>query len=195
MSEPQLPQTFLRVLSSLTEWFRDQNVPYAIIGGVAISFLAQPRATQDIDAVTWLDLAETTRFVESGARFGFYPRISDPIEFAVKSRVLLLQHNPTKLDLDISLGALPFEQEMIERATEFTTPELRVQIATPEDLIITKAVAHRKRDLLDIDNLVSVYPSLDLARIRGWVGQFAELLESPELVSDLENLLERRLSS
>jgi len=53
-------------------------------------------------------------------------------------------------------------------------------------------VAHRKRDLLDIDNLVSVYPNLDLASIRHWVGQFAALLESPELVRDLENLLENR---
>ncbi|MEN3328417.1 MAG: hypothetical protein V7638_3224 [Acidobacteriota bacterium] len=192
MSEPQLPQSFLRVLASLTEWFKDQHVSYALIGGAAIGFLAQPRSTQDIDAVTWLDLAETAEFVKSGARFGFFPRISDPIEFALKSRVLLLQHNQTKIDVDISLGALPFEQEMIERAIEFTTPELTVQVATPEDLIITKAVAHRKRDLLDIDNLVSVYPNLDLDRIRHWVGQFAAVLESPELVSDLENLLENR---
>ena len=192
MSEPQLPQTFLRVLSVLAEWFRDQQVPYAIIGGAAISFLAQPRATQDIDAVTWLDLADADAFIRSGAGFGFFPRISDPIEFALKSRVLLLQHDQTKIDVDISLGALPFEQEMIERAIEFTTPELTVQIATPEDLIITKAVAHRKRDLLDIDNLASVYPNLDVARIRHWVGQFAAVLESPEMVSDLENLLENR---
>ena len=192
MSESQLPQSLLQVLGSLTVWFKSQHVPYAIIGGAAIGFLAQPRATQDIDAVTWLDLAKAAGFVQSGARFGFFSRISDPIEFALKSRVLLLQHNQTKIDVDISLGALPFEQEMIERATEFTTPELTVQIATPEDLIITKAVAHRKRDLLDIDNLVSVYPNLDLARIRHWVGQFAAVLESPELVSDLENLLENR---
>ena len=189
MSEPQLPQSLLRVLASLTEWFNDQHVSYAIIGGAAIGFLAQPRATQDIDAVTWLDLSEIPGFVESGARFGFLPRISDPIEFARKSRVLLLQHYETKIDVDISLGALPFEQEMIERAIEFTTPELTVQVATPEDLIISKAVAHRKRDLMDIDNLVSVHPNLDLARIRYWVGQFAAVLESPELVSDLEDLL------
>ncbi len=67
-----------------------------------------------------------------------------------------------------------------------------MRVATPEDLIITKAVAHRKRDLLDIDNLVSVYPNLDLARIRHWVGQFSAVLESPELIRDLESLLENR---
>ena len=70
MSEPQLPQSLLRVLAPLTEWFKDQHVSYAIIGGAAIGFLAQPRATQDIDAVTWLDLAETATFVASGARSG-----------------------------------------------------------------------------------------------------------------------------
>jgi hypothetical protein len=107
MSEPQLPDGLLRVLASLTEWFKNQHVSYAIIGGAAIGFLAQPRATQDIDAVTWLDLAETPGFVESGKRFGFYPRISDPIEFAFKSRVLLLQHNQTKIDVDISSVLCP----------------------------------------------------------------------------------------
>ena len=195
MSDPQLPQSLLRVLVSLTEWFKNQHVSYAIIGGAALGFLAQPRGTQDIDAVTWLDLSETAEFVKSGASFGFFPRISDPIEFARKSRVVLLQHNQTKIDVDISLGALPFEQEMIERAIEFTMSELTVQVATPEDLIITKAVAHRKRDLLDIDNVVSVYPNLDLARIRHWVGQFAAVLEAPELVSDLEDLLKNRNQS
>lgn len=105
MSESELPQSLLRVLASLTEWFKAQDVPYAIIGGAAIGFLAQPRTTQDIDAVTWLDLAEAAGFVQSGERFGFFPRISDPIEFALKSRVLLLQHNQTKIDVDISLGA------------------------------------------------------------------------------------------
>src|SRR5262245_15900768 len=97
MSEPQLPQSLLRVIASLTEWFKDQHVRYAIIGGAAIGFLAQPRATQDIDVVTWLDLSETARFVKSGAPFGFFPRISDSIEFAFKSQVLLLQHNQTFL--------------------------------------------------------------------------------------------------
>src|SRR5215510_7193178 len=96
MSEPQMPQSLLRVLASLTEWFKDQHVSYAIIGGAAIGFLAQPRATQDIDAVTWLDLADAATFVASGARFGFVSRIPDPIEFA-----LLLQHNQTKIDVDI----------------------------------------------------------------------------------------------
>lgn len=75
MSDAQLPQSLLRVLAALTEWFKDQDVSYAIIGGAVIGFLAQPRATQDIDAVIWLDSSETAGFVEAGARFGFFPRI------------------------------------------------------------------------------------------------------------------------
>ena len=89
-------------------------------------------------------LVENGRICRIRRTLRLFPRISDPIEFALKSRVLLLKHNQTKIDIDISLGALPFEQEMIERAIEFTTPELTVQVATPEDLIITKAVAHRR---------------------------------------------------
>jgi len=53
-------------------------------------------------------------------------------------------------------------------------------VATPEDLIILKAIAHRKRDFIDIDSM------------QNWIQQFADALESPEILSDFESLLENR---
>ena len=67
-----------------------------------------------------------------------------------------------------------------------------LRVATPEDFLILKAVAHRQRDLIDIDNLLAVHENLDLDRNRHWVRQFAELLDLPELIRDLEKLLESR---
>lgn len=192
MSDLDSPKDLLPVLVSLAKWFEIQEVPYALIGGAAIGLVVQPRATQDVDAVIWLDPDRAQRFIDAGVEFGFAARISDPIEFARRSRVLLLQHVTTRIGVDLSLGVLPFEQEMIERATEFSTPQLKIRVASPEDLIVTKAVAHRKRDLIDIDNLLAVYPNLDLARVRYWVAQFACVLEMPELEKDLEVLLTNR---
>ena len=189
MSETRPPKDLLPVLSSLAEWLREEGVSYAIIGGVAVGLVAEARATQDIDAVVWLDLANVAAFIESGARFGFVPRVSDPVDFARKSRVVLLQHADTSIGVDISCGALPFEQELIKRAQEFKVREVTLNVASPEDLIITKAVAHRRRDLIDIESLVQAHPDLDLARVRNWVQQFADVLEAPELINDLENIL------
>src|SRR5437764_10915178 len=125
------------------------------------------------------------------ARFCFLPHVSDPVDFARKSRVVLLQHADTSIGVDISCGALPFEQELIKRAQEFKVHDVTLNVASPEDLIITKAVAHRRRDLIDIESLVQAHSDLDLARVRNWVQQFADVLEAPELINDLENILKQ----
>ena len=193
MPEPEPLKDLLPVLSSLAEWFKVEKVSYTIIGGVAMGLIAQARATQDVDAVVWLDLEDAADFINSGRRFGFVPRLEDAVSFARRSRVLLLRHSDTQINVDLSCGVLPFEREMIDRATEFKTSELIWKVATPEDLIITKAVAHRGRDLIDVDNLLTIYPDLDLPRIRYWVSEFADVLEMPELVEDWEDLLKGKM--
>ncbi len=52
-----------------------------------------------------------------------------------------------------------------------------------------KAVAHRPKDLLDIQGIIQSNPNLDRQRIRAWVIEFAELLEMPELWKDIADWL------
>ena len=80
---------------------------------------------------------------------------------------------------------MPFEIEAIERSQLHPAGQLEIRLRTPEDLIIQKAVAHRPKDLLDIENLVAAYPQLDWGRVQYWVQQFAEVLEMPELWTDI----------
>lgn len=189
MPQVDPPKDILLVLSSLAEWFSDQNVSYAIIGGVAIGLIAQPRETQDIDAVAWIDLIDLPILLKSAADFGFVSRLADPQSFAENSRMVLLTHTESGLSVDVSCGALAFEREMIDRSIEFKIDKLILKVATPEDLLITKAVAHRGKDLIDIENLLTVYSDLDLSRVRYWVKQFADVLEMPELLTDLDQRL------
>jgi predicted nucleotidyltransferase len=116
-------------------------------------------------------------------------RISDAEAFARKNRVLLLRHDSSGIDIDISLGILPFESEMVERGQDIKLSNLHVRLPTPEDLIIMKAVAHRPKDLEDIKAVIAGHPDLDKQRIQKWLEQFGEALESPSLWSDIEELL------
>jgi predicted nucleotidyltransferase len=90
----------------------------------------------------------------------------------------------------LSFGALPFERELIDRANETDVRGTSVKVATPEDLIITKAVANRPKDIADIELIVDVRKRLDLRRIRYWVVQFADALEMPEIMENVERVLE-----
>jgi len=177
-------------LAALMRWFEEANLRGAVIGGVAASLRGKPRLTKDIDAVVLEASAEA--LLESGTEFGFGSRIPDALEFSRQTRVLLLRHMPEGVDIDISLGALPFEDEVIERSTWIDAGGVRIRTASAEDIIIMKAVARRARDMMDIENIIEANPDLDVERIRRWVREFSAVLEMPEIHEDLEKMLKRR---
>jgi hypothetical protein len=181
----------LSALRDLTALFRDQNIRSTIIGGVAASLLGRPRATRDIDAMVILDGKEWEKLLTASKRYGFAPRLSDALTFARTNRVLLLRHELSNIDIDIAFGALPFEEEAIERSVTLSIGDISVPLPSPEDLIIMKAVAHRPRDIADIEGIIDLHPALDKDRIRIWLAQFAEVLEMPELLTETEKILGR----
>ncbi len=176
----------VQALQSLLEQFHHRGV---IIGGVAASLLGTPRYTADLDAVFLLELDEIPSLLVEAAKLGIEPRISDAADFARKSRVLLLRHMPSGIDIDLSLGALPFEVEMVERSKMVDLGTIKLRLPTPEDLIIMKAVAHRPKDLSDIQAIAASHIEIDRERIRSWLEQFAEAMDSPGLWEEIEKLI------
>jgi len=77
--------------------------------------LGQPRFTADLDAVILLSTNDLPNLIEVAVQEGMVGRIADAEAFARKNRVLLLQHQSSGIKIDISLGILPFEAEMIKR--------------------------------------------------------------------------------
>lgn len=163
-----------------------------IIGGVAVSLLSQPRLTQDVDALLVVPEERLEEVIAVAREVGLEPRIPDALEFARISRVLLFRHTGTGTDVDISLGALPFEYEAVSRASLVHLGDVSVRIPSPEDLVIMKTVAHRPKDMVDIGNIVEAYPHLDVVFVERWVRQFADALEEPAIYEDLKKLLPGR---
>ena len=163
-----------------------------IIGGIAVGLLGKPRFTADVDAMFLLSIQDIPRFLELANEEDIVPRTLNVEEFARKSRVLLLKHEPTNTEIDVSLGVLPFEEEMVERGEIKSFANLSIRLPTPEDLIIMKAIAHRPKDLEDTRTLVDKYPALDHHRIERWVKDFAQALETPELWGQVEKILQQQ---
>jgi hypothetical protein len=163
-----------------------------IIGGIAASLLGKPRLTADLDAMILLSIEEVSRLIEIAQMEGLEPRVKDVQEFALRHRVVLLRHTASGTNVDISLGILPFEEQVVERRIEYQVGSLLIPLPTPEDLIIMKAVAHRPNDLADIQAIIENHPDLDQERIEDWVHQFAEALEMPELWEDIDKMFRRR---
>jgi len=175
----------LIALQRLLARFDDQGL---VIGGVAASLLGKPRLTADVDAVMLVSADDLPRLIQSAAQEGLTPRMANAEAFARRHRVLLLQHQETGIGVDISLGMLPFEVEAVERGILHSLGEVAIRLPTPEDLIIFKAVAHRPKDMLDIQAIIASHPDLDRARIEDWMRQFAQALDMPELWNDIAKL-------
>ncbi len=182
-------EPFRATIESIQRLLLKYNERGVIIGGIAVGLLAKPRFTADVDALFLLSTQEIPKFLEFARAENIIPRIQNAEEFARKNRVLLLKHSPTETDIDISLGILPFEEQVVERGNTKTFANLSARLPTREDLIILKAVAHRPKDLEDIRVIAKSFPNLDIQRIEQWVIAFSEALELPDLWNEIKSLL------
>lgn len=179
-------------LADLSRWLDAEKVPGVIIGGIAASVLGRPRLTRDIDALTILPEDEWQRVVDSSARYGIEARIDDALEFARRSRVLLLRHVASGIDLDITFGGLDFERSAVESALDLEIGGISIRLPRVEDLLVMKAVAGRPKDLEDIRGLLDAHPEADCEEAQRWVREFATAASMPDLLSQFEKLLQER---
>ena len=163
-----------------------------IIGGVAVIAAGVPRETIDIDATVLGSMTDVESIVATFARHDIVPRIDDAVGFARERHVLLLQHTPSGVTIELTFAWLPFEEEALARATEIDIQGLKVRVALPEDLIVYKAAAWRDRDRSDIERLLVLYlDQLDLPRVRQLVADIGTALDDPHRIEQFDDLVAR----
>jgi predicted nucleotidyltransferase len=187
----RVPATLLAALADLVKWLDDTKMPFMIIGGVAASVLGRPRLTQDVDALTILPEADWANAASSAARHGILPRVENALDFARRSRVLLMRHSESGIDIDVTFGRLSFEQTAIDNSEIHDIGGLRVRLPRVEDLLVMKAVARRPKDLQDIEGLLAAHPDADIVAVRRWVREFATAMTMPDMLDDFDKVVER----
>ena len=185
---PELP---LETIRAALRWLRSEKVPGVVIGGVAVVLHGYARFTRDLDVLVSLNHSRLHAFVASSEKFGFTGRVPDVVGLAGSSRMVLLKHQATDFPLDVSLGTLEFEEIVIERASHVKIHRINIPVATPEDLIILKAIADRPQDIADIDHLLRENPQVDRPYIRRVLTAFSGILERPDISEQVEMLLAR----
>ncbi len=169
-------------------------MPSMVIGGVAASILGRPRLTQDVDALAILPEADWANAVSIAANHGILPRIENPLDFARQSRVLLMKHSESGIDIDITFGRLSFEQTAIENSEIHDIGGLRVRLPRVEDLLVMKAIARRPKDLQDIEGLLAAHPEADVLAVRQWVREFATAMSMSDMLDDFDKVVTRSKS-
>jgi len=161
---------------------------YCIIGGLAIQRWGEPRATLDADLTLLADFGDEEKYAKALLE-AFEPRMPNALPFALTRRVVLLRTAGGK-DVDIGLGALPFEIDMVRRAVrhEFA-PGVVLPCCTAEDLFVMKAFAARPKDWIDAENIAIRNPHLDAKYVLSQLVPLCDLKETPEIVARAKQIL------
>jgi predicted nucleotidyltransferase len=142
-----------RAIWEIHQFFTEEQIPYVLIGGIALQWWGVPRFTRDVDVTILVNLGEEETVIEK-IFSAFTPRNSDAMDFALKNRICLVQ-SKEGYEIDISLGIPGYEEEVMKRAIECKLDENHyVRICSAEDLIIHKAVAGRPQDISDIEGII-----------------------------------------
>jgi hypothetical protein len=147
----------------------------------------------DVDVTVEIDLPEAIAFAAEMEAAGFTLRIHDvDLEgFVERTRVLPFLDSATGLPLDIVLAGPGLEELFLDRALPVKMAGAAIPVISPEDLIVTKILAGRPKDLDDVRGVLKERrASLDLDQIRATLA----LLEQALGQSDLRPALEAELS-
>lgn len=158
------------------------------IGGIAVQRWGEPRVTRDVDLTLLAGFGSEDDFIVP--LLGAYPaRITDAAEFARMNRTLLLS-TPEGVGIDITLGAFPFEENAVSRATLFSFgPGLDVRTCSAEDLIVYKLFASRPLDIRDAEGVaIRNYGRLDWTYIEAQLRPLAEIKEDVEMLQTMHRL-------
>lgn len=132
-----------------------------LLGGFAISYYTDPRATQDFDLTI---SAESLAKIESVLnQDGFVKENSTDFKGV---SIYHFKKEDFKLDL-LVFDNKEFQKEIIKRATPQTFLEESLYVISPEDLIVTKLLSFRNKDKIDILSLLEQADlNLDFFRIK-----------------------------
>jgi hypothetical protein len=159
-----------------------------IIGGLAVLRWGKPRTTRDVDFQLLAGFGSELAFIDP-VLSRFRSRITDARRFAQESRVLLIQAS-NGMPIDVTLAGIPYEEEVVKRATPFRfAPDAELITCSAEDLVVMKAFAGREQDWLDVQGVLKAQSGrLDWDYVLKNVAALCELKEDYETPRRLENV-------
>jgi hypothetical protein len=146
---------------------------YAFMGGLAVTAWGIPRATFDLDLAIAADNQSVGAIlhaleaddVAADEHFskGYVDRVGGMEK--VSARLLF---SSTWFVLDIFLATTPFLHSVMQRRARVPFQDAHVFVVTAADLILFKLIAGRRKDWVDIDNVVAVQGVPERAYLEQW---------------------------
>ncbi len=146
----------------------------------------------DVDVTVEMAPEDAHGFVTAMEQEGFELRIQNVEDFVAKTRVLPFRHRATEMPLDVVLAGPGLEELFFQRAREVEMAQTTIPVISPEDLVVTKILAGRPKDLEDVRGILRERrASLDLGLIRETLRLLEQALGQSDLCPVLDAELDR----
>jgi hypothetical protein len=160
-----------------------------VFGAQAVIMYGVPRLTADVDVTLALRPDAPERFVHDMEAAGFGLRVGDT-NFVRQSRVMPFVHERTGVPLDVVFAGSGLEDEILSRVALTDVGGTTVPVIDLSDLIITKVLAGRPKDLEDVRTLWRIHETkVDAGRIRDVLGLLEQALGQSDLLPAFEAIV------
>jgi Nucleotidyl transferase AbiEii toxin, Type IV TA system len=154
-------------VSALARTLESGGVPFAFGGALALAYYAEPRATVDVDVNVFVAPDTVDRVAEVLEPLGIRASAADR-RLVRRDGQVRLYWGATPVDLFFAYDAFHFHAEQRVRRVPFGPGTILV--LAPEDLLVCKAVFNRRKDWIDIEQMLLLTAgTLDLDDVRRWV--------------------------
>ncbi len=159
---PSLPDKVIAIHESLHE----AKIPHALGGALALAYYATPRATIDIDVNVFVPAERWREVLDALAPLGVATEDLDPIALERDGQCRLWWGDNA---VNLFFAYDPIHDEMRRQARRVPFGGVTVPILAPEHLVVCKAMFDRRKDWLDIEQMLIAADELDLGEVESWL--------------------------
>ncbi|MEX1026679.1 MAG: DUF6036 family nucleotidyltransferase, partial [Candidatus Paceibacterota bacterium] len=190
----QMDDYLVQPLRDFVRLFEELDIPYAIMGGIAVGAHGIPRPTHDLDFTISIERQRLPDLYAAAEQLGY----SVPDAFAAGGVDLVAEMPLVRvrqwvegkaIDIDIFLAESDFQENVLARRVRMEVDAGVAWLVSAEDLILLKLIASRPRDIGDIFDVFLAQGQLDEEYLRKWAAELgvADRLRDVKSQFDLEN--------
>ena len=174
-----LSDLFVALVSSL----QNNDIRFSIAGAFAVSIYAQPRATSDIDLVTFTDTKTKERITAIlHQNFHLIQTQNEPlpIRFFEIWRHVVKAESEIPIIIPIDFIAIPddYLSMVLNRSIVLSLEGVDIPFVSRADLVVMKLGSTRAKDMDDVERLMEDVEPMDLEYIRSWARKFSLPIDS-----------------
>lgn len=131
----------------------DSKVKYLVVGGYAVSFHAQPRATKDLDILIKPDAENAAALYAALIKFDAPLEGLKPDDFIERGKFFRMSAPPVMVDIMPEISGVDFDDAWPRRIEVMIDADtgLKAFFISETDLVAAKLSSARPQDLADVD--------------------------------------------